>query len=202
MNLKRIIDNLRISDVSSEFLANASRVAKDKGRGAQSQRLAKGASEKLYSELKNYKDEIPEVEVEDKSTDGYVDLGLPSGTLWADRNVEANTPKDNGGYFTFKEAQKKGIVPSEEQFQELIEECKWNWKGNGYEVVGPNGNSIFLPAAGYRDGSDVYYVGSNGYYWSSSVFYDSGAYCLYFISDDAYVYDDGRSNGQSVRLVK
>ena len=44
-------------------------------------------------------------------------------------------------------------MPTEVQMQELIDNCKWEWTQinavNGYKVIGPNGNSIFLPAAGY-----------------------------------------------------
>lgn len=67
-------------------------------------------------------------EFEDTSVDGYVDLGLSSGTLWADRNVGAVSIEDNGCYFTFDEALMKGNVPNKEQFQELIDECEWTWK--------------------------------------------------------------------------
>lgn len=138
----------------------------------------------------------------DSVNDGYVDLGLTSGTLWADRNVGASKPEDNGEYFTFDEAQELGNVPSEEQFEELIDECKWIWKGKGYEVVGPNGNSIYLPAAGYRDGSDVDYVGSAGYYWSSYEDDDIYADYLDFGGGNTYVDRIYRDYGQSVRLVK
>ena len=31
----------------------------------------------------------------------YVDLGLPSGTLWATRNVGADKPEDIGDYFAW-----------------------------------------------------------------------------------------------------
>lgn len=63
-------------------------------------------------------------------------------------------------------------MPTTLEFQELIDYCTWIWttqKGQtGYKVVGPNGNSIFLPAVGARDGDvnkidDLY-----GRYWSSS----------------------------------
>lgn len=62
--------------------------------------------------------------------------------------------------------------------------------------------AVFLPAAGYRDGADVYSVGSDGYYWSSSAYDDNYAYCLYF--DGSYVDagNDYRDFGQSVRLVR
>ena len=62
--------------------------------------------------------------------------------------------------------------------------------------------AVFLPAAGYRDGADVYSVGSDGYYWASSAYDDNYAYCLYF--DGSYVDagNDYRDFGQSVRLVQ
>ncbi len=62
--------------------------------------------------------------------------------------------------------------------------------------------AVFLPAAGYRYGSEVYAVGSDGDYWSSSAdSYGYYAYCLYFNYGNAYMYDDYRSRGRSVRLV-
>ena len=39
-------------------------------------------------------------------------------------------------------------LPTEEEMKELIEQCTWEVSGYGYKVTGPNGNSIFLPAAG------------------------------------------------------
>lgn len=46
-------------------------------------------------------------------------------------------------------------MPTKVQIEELCEECMWTWTTmdghDGYKVVGPNGNSIFLPAAGYLD---------------------------------------------------
>ncbi len=63
--------------------------------------------------------------------------------------------------------------------------------------------AVFLPAAGYRLGSDVYDVGGFGYYWSSSASGEGNACYLYFYSD--YVYPgnaDRRFNGLSVRLVR
>ncbi|WP_455162335.1 hypothetical protein [Tannerella forsythia] len=45
-------------------------------------------------------------------------------------------------------------MPTKEEIRELLDHCTWNWTTqdgvNGCEVKGPNGNSIFLPAAGYR----------------------------------------------------
>ena len=66
---------------------------------------------------------------------------------------------------------------------------------------------VFLPAAGYRDGEEVNYAGSDGYYWSSLVKDDEEAYYVYFVESDdpdylpEVTYSD-RYNGMSVRLVR
>ena len=63
--------------------------------------------------------------------------------------------------------------------------------------------AVFLPAAGYRDGTDVNRVGSNGIYWSATPFDTSNAYNLDFNSNYLYPQDSRyRSNGLSVRLVR
>ena len=98
-------------------------------------------------------------------------------------------------------------LPTKEEFSELRQKCKWQWTTqngkNGYKVTGPNGNSIFLPAAGYRYGSSLNYVGVDGYYWSSTPYesYDANAYYMYFNSSYHNVGRDGRFVGQSVRPV-
>lgn len=62
--------------------------------------------------------------------------------------------------------------------------------------------AVFLPAAGYRDGSYVDYVQYRGRYWSATV--NDSLYAIYlrFDSDAAYTSSDYRSYGRSVRLVK
>ena len=79
-------------------------------------------------------------------------------------------------------------MPTKAECQELIDRCTWTWtsyKGiDGYKVTGPNGNSIFLPAAGYRFGTELHSRGLNGCYWSGSLSEGSQiyAYSLYFNS--------------------
>ena len=97
-------------------------------------------------------------------------------------------------------------MPTYAEQEELRQQCTWTWTTKnavrGYQVTGPNGKSIFLPAAGHRDDSSLYYAGSIGYYWSSSLStdYPINAYELYFDSD--YVgWSNGRCTGQSVRPV-
>ena len=129
---------------------------------------------------------------------GWIDLGLPSGTLWKDQN-------EAGGFYSYDQAMAKfgRSLPTKEQLGELKNSCRWTWNGNGYKVEGPSGESIVLPAAGYRDcDGGVYGVGSDGYYWSSTP-YDSGnAWRLFFYSRGAYMQDGRRCIGQSVRLVR
>lgn len=145
-----------------------------------------------------------------------VDLGLPSGTIWASWNVGASSPEEYGGYYAWGETEEKdnyteetykyGIdkygtgyvddyvffglnisgtkydvarqkwggswrMPTKEEFEELLEKCTWTrcqynsvW---GQKVTGPNGNSIFLPAAGRRDGTS--FDSGCGYYYSATL---------------------------------
>ena len=98
-------------------------------------------------------------------------------------------------------------MPTKYECQELIDKCKWEWVTingvNGYKVTGTNGNSIFLPAAGYRYGSSLNRAGGNGSYWSSTPYdyYDFYAYDLYFNSSGHRMSYDFRYFGQSVRPV-
>ncbi len=113
------------------------------------------------------------------ASEGYVDLGLPSGTLWKN----ANEGGDDALY-NYEEAVRKfgNKLPTKQQLEELKNKCTWTWTGNGYKVTGPNGESITLPAAGSRNSyGGVYEVG--GHYWSATggnanfmsyLFFDSG----------------------------
>ena len=97
-------------------------------------------------------------------------------------------------------------LPTKEEFQELVDKCKWEWTTidghKGYMVIGPNGNSIFLAAAGYRNGDSAYSVGSDGRFWSSTPSSnDRGAWNLY-INDGLQGVDwHNRGYGYSVRPV-
>ena len=62
--------------------------------------------------------------------------------------------------------------------------------------------AVFLPAAGYRYGSNVYNVQGNGYFWSATESRGANAYCLYFYSIEARMGIPYRHYGRSVRLVK
>ena len=201
-----------------------------------------------YHLTKGEKPEIPEY---------AVDLGLPSGTLWADRNVGADTPEAYGDYFAWGETDPKDFyiwstyewyngsygtmtkyccnkslgtidskktldleddaayvnmgadwrMPTSTEQRELLDNCTWTWTTqngmNGCKVTGPNNNSIFLPAAGYRVNGLLNQESYYGYYWSSSLLeiLTSDARELYFYSS-AYDTDyRPRYYGQTVRAV-
>ena len=98
-------------------------------------------------------------------------------------------------------------MPTRAEFEELVDKCTWEWTSrgghDGYEVTGPNGKSIFLPAAGWRNGTSLGYAGDYGNYWSSTPLGVStqGAYDLSFLSGDLNVFWGYRNYGQSVRPV-
>ena len=98
----------------------------------------------------------------------------------------------------------KWRMPTDAELQELLDKCTWTWMSqngiDGYKVTGPNGNSIFLPAAGTRDGSSLYNAGYFGLYRSSTPSDDSDhhAYSLSFGSSDHRM-DYGRRIGYGHR---
>ncbi|MDE6000199.1 MAG: hypothetical protein K2H04_09070, partial [Bacteroidaceae bacterium] len=98
-------------------------------------------------------------------------------------------------------------LPSKAEWNELVKECTWTWMSEGdhygYRVKGPNGNSIFLPAAASRLGSSPYYAESYGSYWSSTPYESNArsAYYLYFYSSSWYMRENRRYDGLVVRPV-
>lgn len=128
----------------------------------------------------------------------YVDLGLPSGTKWSTENEPGFFYNYNSAFLDFGSS-----LPTKEQFKELEENCTWEWKDNGYRVTGPNGNSIFLPADGFRkcDG-ELLENGKNGTYWSSTFNDIDHAWCLHFSSSRIGITAPERCTGRAVRLVQ
>ena len=194
---------------------------------------------------------------------GYIDLGLPSGTLWAACNVGANNPEEAGCYFSWGETTTKDLydwkhykysafadgnylltkycnnstygfdgfvdnltvleqaddavvanwganwrMPTREEFDELYQNTTFVWTTmNGVEgrlLTGNNGNSIFLPATGFRLEGELMCTGL-GIYWSSTLQTECqvAAFSLHF--DDVNCHVCGtyeRSRGQVVRAVR
>ena len=219
---------------------------------------------KLNDQTIKYKvSEVEYVAFEEAVEYQYVDLGLPSGTLWATTNIGANSPEEFGDFIAWGELSPKPMqnytwefykycegsqstltkycsdsslgfngftddktellpeddaanynwdenwqMPSKEQFEELFNSdyttTSWT-EVNG--VTGKkitsnfNDESIFLPATGIYNGS---YVGTQGAYWSRSLFTgnNTGAYYLNFSWNSYYMGGRVRSNGVAVRPVR
>jgi uncharacterized protein (TIGR02145 family) len=122
------------------------------------------------------------------------DASTPSGTSW----TSANDPCPEGWR-----------VPNSAEIDALLANTtnSWTTSYNGTGIAGriftSGTNSLFFPAAGYRDGSSsaLYFAGTYGRYWSSAQYDSTNAYNLYFGSSNAgrnYYY---RADGQSVRCV-
>ena len=98
-------------------------------------------------------------------------------------------------------------IPTAEEWTELQTKCSWYWvsKNNidGYKVVGKNGNSIFLPTAGYQVNNQVKEQSVNGYYWSRTLYQILSSYAQGVSFNNKYInsYYNGRYCGQSIRPV-
>lgn len=193
-----------------------------------------------------------------------VDLGLPSGTKWANMNVGAEKPEDYGLYFAWGETKgytsdtsdgrsfewasykwcngsndimtkyctddsygtvdnktildleddaayvnwgEQWRMPTIDDIKELLDNTTAEWTEvngiYGRKFTASNGNSLFLPAAGYRYDTYVYGQASYGRYWSASLNasnpYD--ARYLYFSSGFQYLVGNDRYYGFTVRPV-
>ena len=112
---------------------------------------------------------------------------------------------DDAAYVNWGDA---WCIPSWQQQDELVYECTWTYTTkngvNGNMVVGPNGNSIFLPAAGYFNGDRLAQPGIYGCYFSRSLstFDPGNAYVLDFLSTDIGVAVNVRDAGCSIRPVR
>ncbi|MCF0191146.1 MAG: hypothetical protein HUJ96_07790 [Marinilabiliaceae bacterium] len=96
-------------------------------------------------------------------------------------------------------------MPTSDEINELcnlISEPKEINGVKGRLFHGKNGNTLFVPFAGYRDGSELYYAGGLGYCWSATAHeIDWLAFNPFVNSDEAFLYYSNRFRGQSVRAV-
>ena len=153
----------------------------------------------------------------------YVNLGLPSGTLWATQNVGATTPQERGNSYKWGAtkvggASHSGIedisgtqydaatanwnsgwrMPTREQMIELYEECTWEYEGTGYRVIGPNKNVIFLP------NTESVHINNEGYYscyWTSQPI-PPGSVALRFNNKIYEPYIISKDNACAIRPVR
>ena len=113
-----------------------------------------------------------ESEITDQVTESEIVNGLNVGIK--NTNVDAAYIATDGIY----------RMPTKTECDELINNCTWTWSTqngvNGYTVEG-NGNSIFIPASGYRNGASLLNDGTEGYLWTDT-FIDEWAFMVMFSS--------------------
>ena len=101
------------------------------------------------------------------------DLGLPSGTLWSLHYLENEDEEIN--YLPYAKAAKLGL-PSKEQVNELIENCRWQGEFSstgmsfyGAICIGANGEKISFDSSGYKEDEKTVgapnYGGGSAYFW-------------------------------------
>ena len=110
--------------------------------------VLKEAFAKVYADgyrqgYKDCKEEIP-VDLRSGNTE-YIDLGLPSGTLWSSSYEKIGEERL---YLPYDKA-KEMDIPTKEQWDELKKECKWAIDSEKLYCIGPNGNSIIFEKTGY-----------------------------------------------------
>lgn len=112
---------------------------------------------------------------------------------------------DDVAHFTWGGAWR---MPTKAELDELRDKCTWKWTilngVCGYKVIGPNGNSIFLPASGVWQSSGRTGFDSKGFYWSSTLNVDSPfeAFGLFFQTNNDLTLTHGeRSYGAPIRPV-
>lgn len=127
---------MELTEKSEKYAAGKANAAIDK---AIAQAYADGYRDGYIDREK----EIP-VDLRNNKTE-YVDLGLPSGTLWAKDYERAN---GKSHYFPFGQA-KNYSIPTIEQWDELRNQCEWVNNDNGFTCIGINGNAIFFDFTGY-----------------------------------------------------
>jgi len=205
---------------------------------------------------------MEKMNVKAQSNHSYVDLGLPSGSLWATCNVGANSPEEYGDYFAWGETEPKDYydwstyqycngsnttltkycdnssygyngfidnlavllpeddaatanwgmdwrMPTKQEWEELYNNTTNTWTilngVNGRIFTASNGNTLFLPAAGFRYENGLYYTSTDGDYWSSLLYtgYPDGAKLNQFTSNYYSIdYSGNRYYGRSVRAVR
>ena len=148
-----------------------------------------------------------------KSWSTYSDLKDSGCTFTKYNNYGGKTvldPEDDAAHVNWGGSWR---MPTKAEWQELYDNCTWTWTTqngiNGYKVTsnkeGYTDKFIFLPAAGQRDGSGLNYVGSYGFYWSSSLF-EASSDCAWDLNVSFYGhnlsgYTYRRYYGHSVRPV-
>lgn len=126
---------------------------------------------------------------------GFVDLGLPSGTFWKKSNEY--------DWYTYDQAIRRfgNSLPTKQQFEELINVCEITCVGGVYKFTGPSGESILLPMTGrfFSDGR----IDNTGYghYWTFTYANSDNAWSFVVRPNSSSLFEEDRRIRLRVKLV-
>lgn len=138
--------NGKVMEALNEVVAKAYKEAYEAGY--------KAGFNECHAQMPDISVQMVEDEVE------YVDLGLPSGTLWEKENKRDG---EDTLFISHPNAMKLNI-PTHEQVEELLNECDWQESGDGFNCIGPNGNILRFDYTGLYKGDHLYY-NRGTYFW-------------------------------------
>lgn len=117
----------------------------------------------------------------------YIDLGLPSGTLWS---IDFERDVDEIQYLSYCQVENLNI-PTKEQWNELVEKCEWRYDNDNdvFMVLGPNGNILTFAKTEYKrfENTISFPIKAGTYFWlkndnadNSAEIFHNGTTCDFF----------------------
>lgn len=187
-----------------ELIDKAEKYAAEKTNQVMAMAIAQAFADGYRTGYQDCKDKIP-VDLRNKQTE-FIDLGLPSGTLWAN-----DYEKDGDSYnFLSHEMAITMKLPTTEQWRELTNFCKWEFVGDETGVlkmvkcVGPNGNDIvFYPTGCLNFVRKI--LDDNVFFWTKDEFMlDQGSLTvrMWLYQNEGFENIEKSSYKLPVRLVK
>ena len=148
-----------------ELATKAENYAAEKTNEMMVRAIAQAYADGYRDGYKDREEEIP-VDLRDNKTE-YVDLGLPSGTLWS--NDYEMIDNENYKYEPYLKTSKLQI-PTKEQWEELLNMCRWEYEYLGqssrrHDCIGPNGNVISFYSKGYSKTGEELYNPEKVFFW-------------------------------------
>jgi len=141
---------IKVTEKAEKYVAGKANEIIDKA-------IAQAYADGYRDGYKDREEEIPADLRDDRTV--FVDLGLPSGTLWA---KEYEKTDDGFLYLPYIKA-KRYNLPTKEQWEELVKYCKWGWYGDLFRCIGRNGEALDFPKTGRI--KTIYENGKSSFLW-------------------------------------
>ena len=183
-----------------ELTERAVNYAAGKANEAVEKVIAQAYADGYRDGYKDRDEEIP-VDLRDNKTE-YVDLGLPSGTLWSSSYERIGEERL---YLSYDKAKERSI-PTENQWSELCKECRWSIDSDILYCIGLNGNSIHFERTGYISIKKKKEIADWSFFWIKNG-EENGNECYsarmsWLTDSDARRYSMFRGYSLPIRLVR